>query len=39
MLLIFPGVRFLTDYRQLWDRDTLRLTDSFYSILRTLYRY
>ena len=36
--LIIPGARYLTNYRKMWDKETLKLTDDFYSILRTLYR-
>ena len=36
--LIIPGARYLSDYRKMWDKQTLKITDDFYSILRTLYR-
>ena len=36
--LILPKKRYLNDYRVPWKKDTLILTDQFYSLLRTMYR-
>ena len=38
MTLILPKKRYLNDYRVPWKKDTLILTDQFYSLLRTMYR-
>lgn len=37
--IILPKEKYLDDYRVPWKKETLELTDNFYSILRTMYRY
>ena len=37
--VILPKEKFLNDYKVPWKKETLQLTDTFYSILRTMYRY
>ena len=38
VLLLIPDVLYKSTYQQMWRRDTLQLSDTFYSLLRTLYR-
>ena len=35
---VLPKVRFLNDYKSMWQKETLELTDEFYMLLRTMYR-
>ena len=38
VLLLTDGL-YKSKFVKMWDRETLQLTDSIYSILRTLYRW
>ena len=34
---VLPKTRYLNDYKSLWQKETLELTDKFYMLLRTIY--
>lgn len=35
---VLPKTRYLNDYKSMWQKETLELTDNFYMLLRTIYR-